>query len=153
MSSYPQSGSVSVDIGAAPDAVWTLITDVTRMKEWSPECVRAEWVDGANAPGVGAEFHGYNRLGTVEWDMRCVVTECEPPRRFAFSVPPESPHATLWRFELTATDTGTRLTEFFDAPIINVEGSVANYPERCDMLVEGARTTLQNIKSTAEASD
>jgi hypothetical protein len=151
MTSYPQSGSVSIDISATPDVVWSLITDVTRMADWSPECIRAEWVDGASAPKVGDEFHGYNRLGTVEWDMRCVITECEPVRRFAFSVPPESPHATLWRFELAPTDSGTRLTESFDAPIINVEGSVGNYPERCEMLIEGARTTLQNIKTTAEA--
>ncbi len=151
MTSYPQSGSASVDIHATPEVVWNLITDVIRMAEWSPECIRAEWVDGASAPKVGAEFHGYNRLGTVEWDMRCIITECERLRRFAFSVPPHSRDATLWRFDLLPTDTGIRLTESFDAPIINVEGSVGNYPERCDILIEGARTTLQNIKSTAEA--
>jgi uncharacterized protein YndB with AHSA1/START domain len=152
MTAYPQSGSASVDIDATPEVVWSLITDVTRMAEWSPECIRAEWVDGVNAPKVGAEFHGYNRLGTLEWDMRCVITECEPIQLFAFSVPPESPHATLWRFEITPYGTGSRLTESFDAPIINVEGSVGNYPERCEMLVDGARTTLQNIKATAEAN-
>jgi uncharacterized protein YndB with AHSA1/START domain len=151
MTSFPQTGSASVDIDASPDAVWNLVSDVTRMAEWSPECIRAEWVDGASSAKVGAESHGYNRLGTLEWDMRCVITECEPRRRFAFSVPPDSPHATLWRFDLTPAGTGTRLTESFDAPIINVEGSVGNYPERCEMLVEGARTTLQNIKLTAEA--
>jgi hypothetical protein len=151
MTAYPQSGSTSIDINATPNVVWSLISDVTRMADWSPECIRAEWVDGANTPRVGAEFHGYNRLGTVEWDMRCVITECDPVRCFAFSVPPESPHSTLWRFELTPIGSGTRVTESFDAPIINVEGSVGNYPERCDMLIEGARTTLQNIKTTAES--
>jgi uncharacterized protein YndB with AHSA1/START domain len=151
MTSYPQSGSASVDIDASPEVVWNLITNVTRMAEWSPECIRAEWVDGASAPKVGAEFHGYNRLGNVEWDMRCVITTCEPVRHFAFSVPPESPVATLWHFELTPIANGTRLTESFDAPIINVDGSVGNYPERCEMLIEGARTTLQNIKTAAEA--
>jgi uncharacterized protein YndB with AHSA1/START domain len=151
MTSFPQTGSASVDIDASPEVVWNLVSDVTLMPQWSPECIKAEWVDGASAPKVGAEFHGYNRLGSVEWNMRCAITECEPGRRFAFSVPPDSPHATLWRFELTPAGTGTRLTESFDAPIINVEGSVGNYAERCEMLVEGVQTTLQNIKTTAEA--
>jgi len=151
MTSFPQTGSASVEINAIPEVVWNLVSDVTRMPEWSPECIRAEWADGERSAKVGAEFHGYNRLGALEWDMRCVITECDPGRRLSFSVPPDSPHATLWCFEFTPSGTGTRLTESFDAPIINVEGSVANYPERGEMLVEGARTTLQNIKLTAEA--
>ena len=151
MTGFPQSGSTSIEIDARPEAIWALITDVERMAEWSPECVRAEWMDGAKAIAVGAEFHGYNRNEKFEWDMRCVVTECEPGRTFAFSVPPNSEHATHWRFELTAVENGTRLTESFDAPLINVAGSVANYAGRFEMLLEGARTTLENIKRTAEA--
>lgn len=34
-------GSVSVDIEQAPDVVFAGIADITRMGEWSPECVAA----------------------------------------------------------------------------------------------------------------
>ena len=39
--------SVSERVSAAPEAVWALVADVPRMGEWSPECVRCEWVGGA----------------------------------------------------------------------------------------------------------
>jgi hypothetical protein len=152
MATFPQQGSASIEIRATPEAVWDLISDITRMGEWSPECVRAEWVDGANRAGLGARFHGYNRRGQMEWDVPCVVTVCERARTFAFDVPPDSPVATRWRFDVTPSDRGTMLTESFDAPIINVEGSVANYEGRFEALVAGVETTLARVKVAAEAS-
>jgi ribosome-associated toxin RatA of RatAB toxin-antitoxin module len=40
-------GRATVHINAPPEKVYALVTDVSRMGEWSPECVRAEWVGGA----------------------------------------------------------------------------------------------------------
>ena len=77
MSPFPQQGSASIEIRAAPEIVWELVADITRMGEWSPECRRAEWEDGATGPAVGAHFHGYNRAGSFEWDVPGIVTECE----------------------------------------------------------------------------
>jgi uncharacterized protein YndB with AHSA1/START domain len=151
MSAYPQEGSASVVIAATPDVVWDLVSDITRMGQWSPECVRAEWTDGAAGPASGARFHGYNRMGTVEWDEPCEVTECEPGAVFAFKVPRDWPDATHWRYELTAADGATTLTESFVAPLINVEGSPANHEGRCGMLIDGMRQTLDRIKAAAEA--
>ena len=74
---YRMSGSVSEHMNATPAQTWALISDVTRMGEWSPECVRAEWEDGATGPAVGAHFHGYNRAGTFEWDVPGIVTNIE----------------------------------------------------------------------------
>ena len=54
---------VSRDIAASPAAVFAAITDITRMGEWSPECVRAEWNEGFSAPAVDAVFTGHNRNG------------------------------------------------------------------------------------------
>jgi uncharacterized protein YndB with AHSA1/START domain len=147
----PQQGSASIEIESTPDAVWRLVSDVTRMGQWSPECFRVEWAGPATGPALGAEFHGYNRLGTVEWDMRCVITECEPGRVLGFAVPSGSPHATLWRFRCEPSAAGTTLTESFNAPLINVAGSVANYEGRFEMMLEGANATLANIKAAAEA--
>ena len=122
------------------------------MGEWSPECVRAVWEHGAAGPAVGAHFHGYNRAGTFEWDVPGVVTDCEPGRLFAFAVPREASVTNRWRFELAPSAGGTTLTESFDAPLINVEGSAANFEGRFEMLAKAIKTTIANIKRAAEAT-
>ena len=149
---YPQQSSASIDVHAAPEVVWELVADITRMGEWSPECVRAEWEDGATGPAVGAHFHGYNKAGTFEWDAPCIVTECEPGRVFAFSVPRSGAAMNQWRFEFAFHAEGTTLTESFDAPAINVEGSAANFEGRFEMLVKAINKTIANIKAAAEAA-
>lgn len=151
MVKYPQAASVSVEISALPDVVWGLVADITRMGEWSPECYRAEWEDGADGPVVDARFHGYNRAGTFEWDAPCVVTECEPGKVFAFAVPPDSAERSIWRFEFVPSATGTRLTESFDAPMINVAGAPSNFEGRFEMLSAAITKTIDNIKAAAEA--
>jgi hypothetical protein len=148
---FPQQGSASIEVAAAPAIVWELVADITRMGEWSPECYRAEWEDGATGPAVGANFHGYNRAGTFEWDAPGIVTDCEPGRSFAFAVPRDGPMRNCWRFDLAPGAEGTTLTESFDAPAINVEGSAANFEGRFEMLVKAINTTIANIKTAAEA--
>jgi hypothetical protein len=152
MSTFPEEGSASVDIAASPQSVWGLVSDITRMGEWSPECVRAEWLGGATGPTTGALFQGYNQAGDVEWDVTCRVMECEPGAVFAFKAAHEWEHGTGWRFELAATGDGTTLTESFDAPSINVEGAPANFDGRYEILTEGVATTLARIKEAAESA-
>lgn len=41
MTEFPEHGSASIEINASPEAVWALVTDITRMGEYSPECVNA----------------------------------------------------------------------------------------------------------------
>ena len=44
-------GSGEVLVRAAPEQVFELLCDVTRMGEWSPECFRCEWLgDAVSAP-------------------------------------------------------------------------------------------------------
>lgn len=151
MSTFPQQSSASIEVAAAPEVVWNLVADITRMGEWSPECVRAEWEDDATGPAVGAHFHGYNRAGTFEWDVPCIVSECEPGKIFAFDVPRDTSTPNRWRFEFAASGTGTTLTESFDAPSINVDGSPANFEGRFEMLCKAIEKTIANIKGAAEA--
>ena len=63
-------GSVTVSMAAAPEEVWDLVSDVTRIGEFSPETFEAEWVDGADGPALGAHFRGHvkrNGVGPVYW--------------------------------------------------------------------------------------
>lgn len=58
-------GEAQVYIEAPPDKVFQLVSDVTRMGEWSPECRRCRWLDGVSSPVVGTRFRGQNRRGWV----------------------------------------------------------------------------------------
>src|SRR5262245_31328968 len=91
-----------------PAAVWSLITDVARVGEWSPECVGGRWLDGAS-PRPGARFEGNNRFaGGFTSTVTCVVTQAQQPEVFEWVVldPSESPDSpgSIWRYELTAGD-------------------------------------------------
>lgn len=46
MGQLPKHGEVTVDSTAPPEAVWQVLTDVTRTGEWSHETVGAAWLDG-----------------------------------------------------------------------------------------------------------
>ena len=39
---------------APPEKVWGIISDITRMGEFSPEVVEAEWLGEATGPALGA---------------------------------------------------------------------------------------------------
>jgi Polyketide cyclase / dehydrase and lipid transport len=51
-------GSKTVQIDAPGDRLWGMVSDVTKMGEWSPETFEADWIDGASGPAVGARFKG-----------------------------------------------------------------------------------------------
>ena len=70
--SDPVTGSATTTIDAPIGDVFAAVTDVTRMGEWSPECVGCRWIDGAGGPAVGARFEGDNvaRVGPITVKMR-----------------------------------------------------------------------------------
>ena len=75
-------GFATIDINASPEAVSSLISDVTQIGRFSPETFEAQWVDGAVGPAVGAKFRGHvrrNEKGPIYWTA-CTVTECDPGR-------------------------------------------------------------------------
>ena len=81
-------GSVTVHMAASADRVWDLVSDITRVGEFSPETFEAEWLGGASGPEVGARFRGHvrrNGRGPVYWTV-CTVVACDPGREFAFAV-------------------------------------------------------------------
>ena len=68
--------------------VWDLVSDVTRIGEFSPETLEGRWVDGATGPAVGVKFQGHvkrNGRGPMYWTT-CRITTCEPEKDFAFVV-------------------------------------------------------------------
>ena len=109
--------AVSRDIAASPEAVYAAIADVTRMGEWSDECVGCEWIDGATGAEVGAHFLGHNAHGEHRWTTKGRVAVADPGRRFVFEcLSPDFDdfHFSTWGYELEPTDGGCRVTETWD---------------------------------------
>jgi ligand-binding SRPBCC domain-containing protein len=100
-------------IRAAPDEAWALISDITRMGEWSPETTGAVWKRGAKTPALGARFKGTNQLGAKTWSSTCTVTGCEPGRRFAFDVSIGPFSVAEWAYEFEPTEDGCLVSELW----------------------------------------
>ena len=108
-----KSCEASIIVDAPVDAVWTLVSDVTRTGEWSIECRGAQWLGGASGPVKGARFRGRNRRNASRWSRVCEVLDVDAPRRLAWRTLPTRllPDSTKWEFELTPEGTRTKLTE------------------------------------------
>ena len=146
--------AVTVHIEAPVDEVWELVTDVTRIGEFSPETFEAEWLDGATGPGVGARFRGHvkrNQKGPVYWSL-CEVTVCEPKRSFGFAVLAGGKPVNNWRYDLEPVSGGTDVTESFRLePSLLTRiywALLGRFRGRTNR--EGMRTTLQRMKAVLE---
>jgi len=143
------TATATAEIAASPEAVYDLLTDLSRISELSPECYRAVWENGATGPVVGAEFRGFNRNGKMEWDAGAVVTAAVPGREWAFEVPADDGRSTFWRWQIEPTESGCRVTETFDAPVL--DGEFFQKIGRYDLLVDNINRSLENLKAVAEA--
>jgi uncharacterized protein YndB with AHSA1/START domain len=148
--------SVTVHMAAPAEAIWDLVSDVTRIGRYSPETFEAEWLDGATGPAVGARFRGHvkrNQKGPTYWTT-CIVTACEPGRVFEFGVGPTPEKAlNTWRYELApAAGGGTDVTESFRLkPTLGLKlywavlGWARGRTNR-----NGMRTTLERIRDEVD---
>jgi hypothetical protein len=150
-------GSVTVHMAAHPETVWGIVSDVTRIGEFSPETFEAQWLDGADGPALGARFRGHvkrNGVGPIYW-TKCTVTSCVPGRDFGFAVQAGDAQMTMWRYELTERDGGTDVTESFglsSSPVMRLYWALAGW-RRGRTNERGMRQTLERIKTVAEAAD
>jgi hypothetical protein len=151
--------AVSIDIAAEPDAVYELVSDITRMGDWSPECYHCAWTKGATGPEVGARFKAKNKGGRgPSWFNTPIVTTAEPGREFAFNRRGPGIGSYTFRYTFEPTATGTKLTESFDAerPLGNAMTWITmkwtGSSDRDADLHDGMLTTLTRIKAAAESS-
>lgn len=139
------------------DQVWDLVTDITRIGEFSPETFEAEWLGGASGPETGARFRGHvrrNGRGPVYWTV-CTVVTCVPGREFAFTVAgPGGRTVNTWRYRLENGAAGTDVTESFeltDTPLMRLYWMVAG-SARGRTNLNGMRATLERIKAVTESA-
>jgi len=103
---------VSRTIAAPPDVVFAALTDITRMGEWSPETIRAEWNGDVTEPAVGATFTGHNRNGENEWTTEAEIVELEPNERFFFDCSVRGYVFSRWGYTIEPADGGSLVTEY-----------------------------------------
>jgi hypothetical protein len=143
-------------MNASPDAIWELVSDVTRIGRYSPETFEAEWLDGATGPAVGATFRGHvkrNQKGPTYWTT-CTVVASEPGKEFAFAVGPTLEKAlNTWRYVIEPKDGGAEVTESFTlkpTALLRVYWALLGWT-RGKTNRNGMRTTLERIKAEVEA--
>jgi hemerythrin-like domain-containing protein len=104
-----------VVVAASPEAVWAVVVDVTRVGEWSHECIECSFVGDAVRAEPGARFRGRNRQGIFRWGRVCEVLAAEPPELVWRTVPTAFyPDSTVWRIRVTPMSSGTRLEQSFE---------------------------------------
>jgi uncharacterized protein YndB with AHSA1/START domain len=155
MTSNPQPVlEESIDIAAAPDTVWRLVSDVRRMPEWSPQVESTRLRGSAEQVADGVEFTNLNSNGTFQWTTHGTVVRLDSGREIAFRI---KENWAVWSLRLEPTPGGTRLTQRRENP----DGSPAETAHVIDAYLggqdaftesmrDGMRKTLQAIKAAAE---
>jgi hypothetical protein len=148
--------SESVVVARSPEALYDMVSDVTRMGEWSPVCTTCWWDDG-DGPREGAWFTGRNALPERTWETRSKVVAADRGREFAFMV---NGSWVRWGYTFTPVDDGTVVTEsweflpdgvagFHDRYGADAQAQIAN---RAEAAQKGIATTLAAIKKAAESA-
>jgi hypothetical protein len=153
MDSLTHSGSVVVR--SSPEALYDLVSDVTRTGEWSPVCTACWWDEGATAR-VGAWFTGRNEVPGRTWETRSQVAVADRGREFAWVV-----GGTLvrWGFAFAPVEGGTQVSESWEFLPAGQQLFAERYgddaqrqvEERTRAAHEGIPATLAAIKRIAEA--
>jgi uncharacterized protein YndB with AHSA1/START domain len=153
-------------VTARPELVWDLVADVTRVGEWSQECIRAAWLEDPGRARPGARFTGHNRLANgFEYEVTCVVTEAERPRAFAWVVLDDSGDparpSSSWRYLIDPLPGGSRVRQrfthgpgdsFLRAAAAKAQDQAAEIiAARLDSLRASMSATLRAMKAAAES--
>jgi hemerythrin-like domain-containing protein len=105
---------VSVTVEADIEQVWAVVRDVTRVGEWSHECVGAAWLDDARSPVPGARFRGRNRAGVLRWGRVCEIVSADPYELVWITVPTALYRdSSEWRITLAKVDEDTMISQQF----------------------------------------
>ena len=139
--------SDSMDINAAPDVVFSTVSDLPQMGRFSPENTGGSWLNAPSAR-VGARFKGTNANGPKTWTTTATVTTCDAPSSFAFDVAVGPFKIARWRYDLEETATGTKLTETWmdQRGALSLRISKKIREDREGFTRESIRTTLEKIR-------
>jgi hypothetical protein len=147
--------SESILVARPAEFLYDMVSDVTRMGEWSPIC-KACWWDEGTGPRAGAWFTGHNETAERVWDTRSQVVTAERGQEFTFLVEGDR---VRWSYSFAPAAGGTEVTEsweflpagiarFHDRYGADAEAQIA---ERTETAHHGIAVTLAAIKKAAES--
>ena len=146
----------AIVIHASQAVVYDLVADPMRMAEWSPECVRCLWVDGAREPAVGARFRGTSRNGRHRWTTTSTIVEMRPAEGFAWEVTYFGRPVARWEYRIEPHAEGVELVESVEDRRGRLLRAVSPYVtgsrDRAERNADTMESTLQAVKAAAEAS-
>ena len=150
------SYSESVVVARSPEDLYDMVSDVTRMGEWSPVCTACWWEDG-QGPRPGAWFVGRNELPERIWETRSQVVAADRGREFAFVV---GGSWVRWGYTFTSVEEGTQVTEsweFLPDGITRFHNrfggdAPAQIADRALAARDGIPATLAALKKAAESA-
>jgi len=145
----------SIVIGRSPEDLYDMVSDVTRMGEWSPVCTTCWWDEGAS-PEVGSWFSGRNVAGDTTWETRSQVVVADRGHEFAYLV---GGSLVRWGYAFEPVDGGTQLTESWEFLPDGIamfekhfgEDAQTQIDARTEAAHSGIPVTLAAMKRSAEA--
>jgi hypothetical protein len=150
---------VTMHMAATPDAIYEIVSDVTRTPEYSPEILRCTWLDGATGPEVGTRFVAVNKVpNRPSWKNKPVVTVVEPGRKFAFARTEKFGGTVEWTYTFEPDERGANVTEAYRVtkPISPVGwfiiGALFNRKDRRADLHTGMQQSLARLAAVAARS-
>ena len=151
------SASAQTEVHAPPEAVYALVSDLSRMSGLSEELDSHSWLGGAREAAVGARFRGHNKRAWRRWSTTATVTDAEPGRRFAFEVHSVAGiPVSRWQYDIEATENGCRVEEqtwdrrpSWFRPMANL---ITGVRDRAEHNRRNMEHTLSRLKAAAEAA-
>ena len=142
----------STTIDAPVEAVWQLVSDLTNMGRWSPQC-RYTHVFGGETK-QGAKAININHRGWLHWPTQSKVVRYVENTEIAFKI---KENQTTWYYRLEKAGEGTKLTAGRDAErgtlklsAMLVDKVLGGQEDFTAELKQGLEQTLAKIKAEAE---
>lgn len=151
----PANLEVSIEINAAPTRVWEVVSDLTRMPEWSPQTRKT--ILRGSPTRVGTRMVNINRRDVRVWPTRSKVVSFEPDTQIAWRI---AENHAVWAFDLEPLDDSTRTklietrdvtsdtTKLSKVLIDRFLGGEESFEKE---LTAGMRQTLQRIRLAVES--
>ena len=147
----------SVEINADRATVWSLVSDVSRMPEWSAGVTGVRYKGDGPHPQLGSEFTNRNELGELVWVTHGQITAFDEDERLTWRI---KENWAVWSLHLAdAGDGRTLLTQRSETPegISEIsheltDGFMGGQEQFQAQLLDSMAATLDGIRAAAESA-
>ena len=147
----------SIDIEAPPERLYDMVSDLSRMGEWSPENQGGKWAGGATGAAEGARFKARNSTGKRSWSSVATIVTANRPKEVAWESSALGLKIALWRYRFEPNGRGgttvVESTEDRRGRLMHFIGRTATgVADRETENKKNMRATLEQLKAAAESS-